>query len=126
MGGVAYARDTVNSVAYGLHQFMGTMGLTLAHPLYRWTYRAKLLSPISAKRRSSIVNTNGCCVGISIGHLSYKRALSFVNEACAILAFALLRFSWQRHALACVFFCLPAACRLPSRATLQNPKSRAC
>ncbi|RYF74237.1 MAG: acyl-CoA dehydrogenase [Comamonadaceae bacterium] len=30
-------------VCYDLHQFMGAMGLTLEHPLHRWTYRAKLL-----------------------------------------------------------------------------------
>lgn len=30
-------------IIYDLHQFMGAMGLTLEHPLHRWTYRAKLL-----------------------------------------------------------------------------------
>jgi len=39
----AYAQDAVDPVVYDLHQFMGAMGLTLEHPLYRWTYRAKLL-----------------------------------------------------------------------------------
>jgi alkylation response protein AidB-like acyl-CoA dehydrogenase len=39
----AYAQEAVNPVVYDLHQFMGAMGLTLEHPLYRWTYRAKLL-----------------------------------------------------------------------------------
>lgn len=38
-----YAQETVDKVTYDLHQFMGAMGLTLEHPLYRWTYRAKLL-----------------------------------------------------------------------------------
>ncbi|GGC85274.1 acyl-CoA dehydrogenase family protein [Chelatococcus reniformis] len=38
-----YAQDAVEAVAYDLHQFMGAMGLTLEHPLHRWTYRAKLL-----------------------------------------------------------------------------------
>lgn len=39
----AYAQSAVDSIVYDLHQFMGAMGLTLGHPLYRWTYRAKLL-----------------------------------------------------------------------------------
>jgi Acyl-CoA dehydrogenase, C-terminal domain len=39
----AYAQDAVDPVVNDLHQFMGAMGLTLEHPLYRWTYRAKLL-----------------------------------------------------------------------------------
>ena len=30
-------------VVYDLHQFMGAMGLTLEHPLHRWTYRVRLL-----------------------------------------------------------------------------------
>ncbi|MBI2771318.1 MAG: acyl-CoA dehydrogenase [Burkholderiales bacterium] len=39
----AYAQDVATRVAYDLHQFMGAMGLTLEHPLHRWTYRTKLL-----------------------------------------------------------------------------------
>ncbi len=39
----AYAQDAVDPIVYDLHQFTGAMGLTLEHPLYRWTYRAKLL-----------------------------------------------------------------------------------
>lgn len=42
-GALAYAQAAVNSVTYDLHQFVGAMGLTLEHPLYRWTYRAKLI-----------------------------------------------------------------------------------
>jgi alkylation response protein AidB-like acyl-CoA dehydrogenase len=38
-----YAQDIARKVAYDLHQFMGAMGLTLEHPLHRWTYRTKLL-----------------------------------------------------------------------------------
>ena len=30
-------------IGYDLHQFMGAMGLTLEHPLHRWTYRARAL-----------------------------------------------------------------------------------
>lgn len=37
------AQHAVRQVAYDLHQFMGAMGLTLEHPLHRWTYRAKRL-----------------------------------------------------------------------------------
>ncbi len=37
------AQQAVRQVAYDLHQFMGAMGLTLEHPLHRWTYRAKRL-----------------------------------------------------------------------------------
>ncbi|MFA5488268.1 MAG: acyl-CoA dehydrogenase family protein [Candidimonas sp.] len=37
------AQLVVRQVAYDLHQFMGAMGLTLEHPLHRWTYRAKRL-----------------------------------------------------------------------------------
>ncbi len=39
----AFAQDAVDPIVTDLHQFMGAMGLTLEHPLYRWTYRAKLL-----------------------------------------------------------------------------------
>jgi len=43
----ALALGQVQSIAtritYDLHQFMGAMGLTLEHPLHRWSYRAKLL-----------------------------------------------------------------------------------
>jgi len=38
-----YAQQAARKVTYDLHQFMGAMGLTLEHPLHRWTYRAKLL-----------------------------------------------------------------------------------
>jgi alkylation response protein AidB-like acyl-CoA dehydrogenase len=37
------AQDIATKVSYDLHQFMGAMGLTLEHPLHRWTYRVKLL-----------------------------------------------------------------------------------
>jgi hypothetical protein len=38
-----YMQDCAPRIIYDLHQFMGAMGLTLEHPLYRWTYRARLL-----------------------------------------------------------------------------------
>ncbi len=37
------AQEVARKVSYDLHQFMGAMGLTLEHPLHRWTYRSKLL-----------------------------------------------------------------------------------
>lgn len=40
---LASAQTIVDAIVYDLHQFLGAMGLTLEHPLYRWTYRAKLL-----------------------------------------------------------------------------------
>ncbi len=40
---LAYVQDASAAIVYDLHQFMGAMGLTLEHPLHRWTYRAKLL-----------------------------------------------------------------------------------
>ncbi len=40
---VGFAQDIATRVSYDLHQFMGAMGLTLEHPLHRWTYRTKLL-----------------------------------------------------------------------------------
>lgn len=40
---VAHAQQAVSRVVFDLHQFMGAMGLTLEHPLHRWTYRARLL-----------------------------------------------------------------------------------
>lgn len=40
---LGYAQDCAPRILYDLHQFMGAMGLTLEHPLYRWTYRVKLL-----------------------------------------------------------------------------------
>lgn len=38
-----HAQETIRSVVYDLHQFLGAMGMTLEHPLHFWTYRAKLL-----------------------------------------------------------------------------------
>lgn len=40
---VSYLQDCTTQILYDLHQFMGAMGLTLEHPLYRWSYRARLL-----------------------------------------------------------------------------------
>ena len=40
---LGYAQDISTKVVYDLHQFMGAMGLTLEHPLHRWTYRVRLL-----------------------------------------------------------------------------------
>lgn len=40
---LGYAQDVSTRIVYDLHQFMGAMGLTLEHPLHRWTYRARLL-----------------------------------------------------------------------------------
>lgn len=38
-----YAQQAAGTAIYDLHQFMGAMGLTLEHPLHRWTTRAKML-----------------------------------------------------------------------------------
>jgi alkylation response protein AidB-like acyl-CoA dehydrogenase len=38
-----YAQQAASTLLYDLHQFMGAMGLTLEHPLHRWTTRAKML-----------------------------------------------------------------------------------
>ncbi len=38
-----FLQEGTSRILYDLHQFMGAMGLTLEHPLYRWSYRAKLL-----------------------------------------------------------------------------------
>lgn len=38
-----FAQGMATTISYDLHQFMGAMGLTLEHPLHRWTYRVKLL-----------------------------------------------------------------------------------
>jgi hypothetical protein len=40
---LGYAQEASTKVIYDLHQFMGAMGLTLEHPLHRWTYRVRLL-----------------------------------------------------------------------------------
>lgn len=40
---LGYVQNASTTVVYDLHQFMGAMGLTLEHPLHRWTYRARLL-----------------------------------------------------------------------------------
>lgn len=40
---LGHAQDCATGILYDLHQFMGAMGLTLEHPLYRWSYRIKLL-----------------------------------------------------------------------------------
>lgn len=38
-----HSQAIATRISYDLHQFMGAMGLTLEHPLHRWTYRTKLL-----------------------------------------------------------------------------------
>jgi alkylation response protein AidB-like acyl-CoA dehydrogenase len=40
---LGYVQEASTKIIYDLHQFMGAMGLTLEHPLHRWTYRARLL-----------------------------------------------------------------------------------
>lgn len=40
---LGHAQEAATGIVYDLHQFMGAMGLTLEHPLHRWTYRVKLL-----------------------------------------------------------------------------------
>lgn len=40
---LGYAQHIATTINYDLHQFMGAMGLTLEHPLHRWTYRVRLL-----------------------------------------------------------------------------------
>lgn len=40
---IGHAQQATAKVCHDLHQFMGAMGLTLEHPLHRWTYRARLL-----------------------------------------------------------------------------------
>lgn len=40
---LGYAQGLARRAIYDFHQFMGAMGLTLEHPLHRWTYRARLL-----------------------------------------------------------------------------------
>lgn len=40
---LGYIQEAATRIVYDLHQFMGAMGLTLEHPLHRWTYRARLL-----------------------------------------------------------------------------------
>jgi hypothetical protein len=40
---LGFAQEASTKVTYDLHQFMGAMGLTLEHPLHRWTYRVRLL-----------------------------------------------------------------------------------
>lgn len=39
----AQVQQAAPALIYDLHQFMGAMGLTLEHPLHRWTTRAKML-----------------------------------------------------------------------------------
>jgi Acyl-CoA dehydrogenase, C-terminal domain len=40
---LGFVQNISTEIVYDLHQFMGAMGLTLEHPLHRWTYRARLL-----------------------------------------------------------------------------------
>ncbi|WP_293865113.1 acyl-CoA dehydrogenase family protein [uncultured Alsobacter sp.] len=43
MGALGFVQEAATRITNDLHQFMGAMGLTLEHPLHRWTYRARLL-----------------------------------------------------------------------------------
>jgi alkylation response protein AidB-like acyl-CoA dehydrogenase len=38
-----HAQESARATVYGLHQFLGAMGMTLEHPLHLWTYRLKAL-----------------------------------------------------------------------------------
>lgn len=40
---LGHIQSHATRIGYDLHQFMGAMGLTLEHPLHRWTYRARAL-----------------------------------------------------------------------------------
>lgn len=40
---LGYTASISTQIVYDLHQFMGAMGLTLEHPLHRWTYRLRHL-----------------------------------------------------------------------------------
>lgn len=40
---LGYLQANGRKIIYDLHQFMGAMGITLEHPLHRWTYRARWL-----------------------------------------------------------------------------------
>lgn len=40
---LGYVQNVATNIGTDLHQFMGTMGLTLEHPLHRWTYRVRLI-----------------------------------------------------------------------------------
>lgn len=40
---LGYTSNITAQIVYDLHQFMGAMGLTLEHPLHRWTYRLRYL-----------------------------------------------------------------------------------
>lgn len=43
---LGFVQDAATRITNDLHQFMGAMGLTLEHPLHRWTYRARLLRSV--------------------------------------------------------------------------------
>lgn len=43
---LAHAQECTPAITYDLHQFMGAMGLTLEHPLHRWTTRTKMLRAV--------------------------------------------------------------------------------
>lgn len=52
---LAYVQEASTRIIYDFHQFMGAMGLTLEHPLHRWTYRAKLLkSSLGGARENQV------------------------------------------------------------------------
>jgi hypothetical protein len=38
-----HAQESARLAVYDFHQFLGTMGMTLEHPLHLWTYRLKAL-----------------------------------------------------------------------------------
>ncbi|GKY89971.1 acyl-CoA dehydrogenase family protein [Sinisalibacter aestuarii] len=40
---LGYVQDAATAIVYDFHQFMGAMGITLEHPLHRWSYRLRLL-----------------------------------------------------------------------------------
>lgn len=38
-----HAQESARAAVYDFHQFLGSMGMTLEHPLHLWTYRLKAL-----------------------------------------------------------------------------------
>ena len=71
LAALGFAQDAVTRVAYDLHQFMGAMGLTLEHPLHRWTYRAKLLRSEAGGAEEQFAQLADCAWADDVTTLSH-------------------------------------------------------
>lgn len=67
---LGYVQQAAQGIVYDLHQFMGAAGLTLEHPLHRWTYRLRLLGAFAGGGTHNLARAAGAIWGENHDDLS--------------------------------------------------------